>query len=176
MTGIATFAEAPQLQTALMYEERGKVHLEGLQRPFEAYRLYCFNTAVWPVEVYFVDDPTKKHLATLLPELKCHTSFFIPLHFRTFGAGPGGHGPLEADTATAPCDGVASFQHLCVDDMYTGTLSVTDADSFEWSWSIFGPGKDGSIVCKYSREGQGGQGSLQRTGSLLQPMDLHSSM
>ena len=70
MVGEATFVETPQLQTALLYEERGQVRLEGFANPFDASRRYLFNTAKWPVEVYFVDDGTKKHLQTLLPELQ----------------------------------------------------------------------------------------------------------
>merc|ERR1719277_2659436 len=103
------------------------VQLEGVGKPFEAYRKYVFNTAVWPVEVYFVDDPTKKHLDTLVPELDCHTSFFLPLPFAD-----------ETDTGTSS----AASSHLCIDDLYSGVLTIMDENSFDWKWSIKGPNKD----------------------------------
>ncbi|CAL1129612.1 unnamed protein product [Cladocopium goreaui] len=95
----------------------------------EAYRLYCFNTGTWPVEVYFVDDPTKKHLPSLLPELAVHTSFFVPL---SFGSGDAGSGN-------------ATFQHLCIDDLYSGHLNALTPQHFEWNWSVQGPNKDGTF-------------------------------
>mmetsp|Transcript_108839 Transcript_108839/g.318452 ORF Transcript_108839/g.318452 Transcript_108839/m.318452 type:complete len:192 (-) Transcript_108839:82-657(-) len=145
MEGVATFAEAPQLRTALMYEERGTVHLEGVANPFEAFRRYCFNTAKWPVEVYFVDDATKKELAPLLPELECHTSFFVPLPF---------DGELLEGSRgeQGGCSGESRFEHLCVNDLYSGSLRVTGPDGFEWNWSITGPAKDGDIRCSFRRE------------------------
>ncbi|CAK9006534.1 unnamed protein product [Durusdinium trenchii] len=85
LSGIASFEPCAERPEVLMYEERGTMSLEGLPKPVEAYRLYCFNTGVWPVEVYFVDDPTKKHLPSLLPELPVHTSFFVPLSFDAGG-------------------------------------------------------------------------------------------
>uniref|UniRef100_A0A7S4Q472 DUF6314 domain-containing protein n=1 Tax=Alexandrium monilatum TaxID=311494 RepID=A0A7S4Q472_9DINO len=148
MEGFATFAEAPQLRTALMYEERGTVQLEGLSNTFEAYRRYCFNTAKWPVEVYFVDDDTKKDLVTLLPELDCHTSFFVPLPFGE---------PVESGCSQqGSCSSSArsDFEHLCINDLYSGSLTVTGPDRFEWNWSIVGPAKDGTISCSFRREVQ----------------------
>merc|ERR1719167_325265 len=113
------------------------VDLEGVGKPFEAYRKYMFNTGIWPVEVYFVDDPTKKHLDSLIPELDCHTSFFIPLPF--------------GDEQVGGAEAAAS--HLCIDDLYSGTMIVTGENSFDWKWSVKGPQKDGDIACSYSREG-----------------------
>eukprot|EP00933_Yihiella_yeosuensis_P030492 TRINITY_DN24138_c0_g1_i1.p1 TRINITY_DN24138_c0_g1~~TRINITY_DN24138_c0_g1_i1.p1 ORF type:complete len:194 (-),score=28.42 TRINITY_DN24138_c0_g1_i1:94-675(-) len=138
MEGIATFTETLPRPDVLMYEERGDVILEGLAKPVEAYRHYCFNTSQWPVEVYFVDDPTKKHLPSLLPELDVHTSFFIPL---TFGSGEG--------TATSSCE--ANFDHLCIDDLYSGHLKALSEEHFEWNWTVKGPNKDGNITCSYRR-------------------------
>ncbi|CAE7743624.1 unnamed protein product [Symbiodinium sp. CCMP2456] len=111
------------------------MQLEGFPRPVEAYRFYCFNTSCWPVEVYFVDDPTKKHLPSLLPELNVHTSFFVPLAFE-------GAGSPESE---------GTFRHLCIDDLYSGQLRVNSADSFEWNWSVQGPNKDGEIKATYRR-------------------------
>eukprot|EP00913_Durusdinium_trenchii_P011049 g10373.t1 len=131
LSGIASFEPCAERPEVLMYEERGTMSLEGLPKP--AYRLYCFNTGVWPVEVYFVDDPTKKHLPSLLPELPVHTSFFVPL---SFDAGGSGH---------------ASFQHLCVEDLYSGHFRALSPESFEWNWSVEGPQKDGAISATYQR-------------------------
>merc|ERR1740123_2177155 len=132
MVGTATFEETPQRQGVLLYEERGMVELEGVARPFEAYRNYVFNTCKWPVEVYFVNDPTKKHLPTLVPELECHTSFFLPL-------------PFADEIGVA-----AESSHLCIDDLYSGEITVTGPDAFDWCWSIKGPKKDGDIMCSYT--------------------------
>lgn len=55
--------------------------LEAIAQPLPTRRSYVFNTCTWPVEVYFVDDPTKKHLDSLLPNLDVHTSFFHNLPF-----------------------------------------------------------------------------------------------
>eukprot|EP00971_Amphidinium_carterae_P210923 4185268-Amphidinium_carterae.1 len=60
-----------------------------------------------PLQVYFVDDPTKKELPTLIPELPEHTAFFVPLPF----------GDLSGAESTT-----ASFKHLCVNDMYSGAI------------------------------------------------------
>eukprot|EP00435_Cladocopium_sp_Y103_P021875 s3454_g5.t1 len=136
LTGIATFQACAEKPEVLMYEERGTMSLEGLPKPVEAYRLYCFNTGTWPVEVYFVDDPTKKHLPSLLPELPVHTSFFVPL---SFGSGD------------AAGTGKATFQHLCIDDLYSGHLNALTPQHFEWNWSVQGPNKDGSISATYRR-------------------------
>ncbi|CAE8740833.1 unnamed protein product [Polarella glacialis] len=145
MEGFATFTETPQRCDVLMYEERGAVQLEGLAKPVEAYRLYCFNTGRWPVEVYFVDDDaktqrsvTKKHLPSILPELACHTSFFVPLPF--------GESPSEQSGSSEAC-----FNHLCIEDLYSGQLLVRSPDLFEWNWSVTGPHKDGGIICSYRR-------------------------
>ncbi|CAE8692816.1 unnamed protein product [Polarella glacialis] len=145
MEGFATFTETPQRCDVLMYEERGAVQLEGLAKPVEAYRLYCFNTGRWPVEVYFVDDDaktqrsvTKKHLPSILPELACHTSFFVPLPF--------GGVPSEQSGSSEAC-----FNHLCIEDLYSGQLLVRSPDLFEWNWSVTGPHKDGGIICSYRR-------------------------
>ncbi|CAE6942289.1 unnamed protein product [Symbiodinium natans] len=135
LEGSATFTDVPEKKGVLMYEERGDMQLDGFPRPVEAYRFYCFNTSCWPVEVYFVDDPTKKHLPSLLPELAVHTSFFVPLAFE--GAG-------------SP-ESLAAFRHLCIDDLYSGQLRVNSADSFEWNWSVQGPNKDGDIKATYRR-------------------------
>eukprot|EP00927_Polykrikos_kofoidii_P065200 TRINITY_DN60988_c0_g1_i1.p1 TRINITY_DN60988_c0_g1~~TRINITY_DN60988_c0_g1_i1.p1 ORF type:complete len:252 (-),score=28.10 TRINITY_DN60988_c0_g1_i1:18-698(-) len=176
MTGTASFTESPRKSGVLIYEERGLFTLEGLPKAVEAYKRYCFNTCAWPVEVYFVDDPTKVHIPTLLPELDCHTSFFVALPFGDAGVssvdsgdGPVGRGVSVSETlnndevvddssfaATAAGGGcgnanVATFEHLCIDDLYKGTLTVCNADAFEWNWAISGPQKDGSIYCSYQR-------------------------
>jgi len=143
LQGIATFTEASEkLPGVLLYEERGEVQLSGLP-PMSVYRFYCFNTTTWPVEVYFVDDPTKSHLETLLPALKgMHTSFFHDLPFN-----PGGD---DETTLTTPVS--TRFEHLCVDDLYSGNFEVfPTGDTFQWNWSIVGPSKDGTISSSYHR-------------------------
>eukprot|EP00930_Biecheleria_cincta_P061178 TRINITY_DN46737_c0_g1_i1.p1 TRINITY_DN46737_c0_g1~~TRINITY_DN46737_c0_g1_i1.p1 ORF type:complete len:200 (+),score=28.36 TRINITY_DN46737_c0_g1_i1:35-601(+) len=146
LEGIATFTATPPRQDVLMYEERGTMNLDGLGKPVEAYRHYCFNTGKWPVEVYFVNDPTKTHLPTLLPELDCHTSFFIPLPFGEAGS--------SGNQSGLPCGLGATFKHLCVEDLYSGQLEVKAPDHFEWNWSVVGPNKDGTINASYHRLNQ----------------------
>lgn len=141
MTGVATFTELPLRRDALLYEERGTVELEGVGRPFEAYRKYVFNTGCWPVEVYFVDDPSKKDAKSLIPELDFHTSFFIELPFAD-GPSIDGCGTSRAEAS-----------HLCINDLYSGSLHVTGQDCFEWRWSVKGPQKDADIMGVYTRSG-----------------------
>eukprot|EP00928_Gymnodinium_smaydae_P018441 TRINITY_DN17018_c0_g1_i1.p2 TRINITY_DN17018_c0_g1~~TRINITY_DN17018_c0_g1_i1.p2 ORF type:complete len:240 (-),score=70.33 TRINITY_DN17018_c0_g1_i1:41-760(-) len=187
MVGEATFTEASKLPSALLYEERGSVQFDHLPRPMEASRRYCFNTGVWPPEVYFVNDPAYKHRETLLPELDIHTSFFVPLPFAAApgdaaaasdaaaidgtpagavatssaaeagaaSAAAGGDAGVGGDAAPATVASCAScaarFEHLCIEDLYTGELAVTGEDSFEWRWRVVGPGKDGEIEGVYTR-------------------------
>merc|ERR1712060_836309 len=87
----------------------------------------------WPVEVYFVDDLTKKHLDSLVPSLKEHTSFFHNL-------------PFDGTDACA-----TSFSHLCSEDMYEGEFVVYGKNAFDWNWSVFGPNKDGTIGGRFTR-------------------------
>eukprot|EP00662_Eupelagonemidae_sp_cell21_P003445 gene3445-34334_t len=90
----------------------------------------------------FVDDPTKAHLPTLLPELPCHTSFFVALPFADRGTAQ------RALGGKASC---ARFRHPCVDDVYSGELAVRSADAWEWRWTVTGPTKDGTIESEYRR-------------------------
>merc|ERR1712061_900533 len=112
---------------------KGEMSLEGCTQPFTVYKHYCFNTLKWPVEVYFVDDPTKKHLDSLTPSLNEHTSFFHSL-------------PFNGDSACA-----TSFSHLCDKDMYEGEFVVYGKNAFDWNWSVAGPNKDGKIDARFSR-------------------------
>mmetsp|Transcript_23366 Transcript_23366/g.42969 ORF Transcript_23366/g.42969 Transcript_23366/m.42969 type:complete len:181 (-) Transcript_23366:35-577(-) len=143
ISGTATFTQTLQRPDVLMYEEQGLMQLEGMPKPFECYRKYCFNTGVFPVEVYLVDDPTKKEMPTLIPEIPEHTAFFVPLPFGDLSEGEGM---------------TASFKHLCVNDMYSGELSVPSQNAFMWNWSVVGPSKDGTIQCQYERLDPGSGG------------------
>merc|ERR1711862_59566 len=108
------------------------------------------NTATWPVEVYFVDDVTKKHLPSLLSDLEYHTSFFISLPFEISGSSSVSPASDGADIIAN--EGARSrFEHLCVDDLYRGSFRVRCSDHFDWHWSVKGPTKDGDIKSTYLR-------------------------
>lgn len=44
-----------------------------------------------------------------------------------------------------------SFDHMCVKDLYTGTLRIDGTDSFSIVWHVFGPTKDGDTTQIYKR-------------------------
>lgn len=83
LEGFVTFTEAQERNNVLMYEEKGSLKLDHMENALTAEQRYCFNTSVWPVEVYFVNDRTKTHVPPVLPELNVHTAEFISFQFPT---------------------------------------------------------------------------------------------
>ena len=45
----------------------------------------------------------------------------------------------------------ATFEHLCVADLYSGELRITSDDRFAIEWRVFGPTKHGTVRQEYTR-------------------------
>jgi len=109
---------------SLLLQEEGTIHLGTTSLP--AHKNLLFRCGGPVVQVYFVDG---------LAPLKVG-GFFHQLAFQK--------DPLSG--------GQVHFEHLCIKDLYKGTLCIVGQDEFHWSWSITGPAKDGAIWQTFVRE------------------------
>lgn len=133
MEGIVRVSPRPTQPEVLMWEEQGTMHLDGNpEHAIPVRKALAFRCRQeWPVEVFFVEGNVKEASDSGWGVSDSQRLFFN-LH------------PTD-DGATS------SFDHLCVKDLYTGTLHFTTKDSFDWCWKVVGPHKDGVIKQSFAR-------------------------
>lgn len=133
-TGDAYFVEDASRPGCLRYTEQGRLTLDSMpnQPGFEsAGKPLSYNLGADPIRVSFI-------------ETTGGLSFFHELSFD-----PGISLPSPD---TIECDAVAcSFSHLCVKDLYSGTMTLHDWEHFQLQWRVFGPVKDGRVQQSFRR-------------------------
>ncbi|CAM9895348.1 unnamed protein product [Chrysoparadoxa australica] len=137
--GIASF-KCDGTDLVMAYEEEGKFRLRGSDTEFDAGKRLVYDCSGDAVKVFFVDDPPSEDGSRSL-------RFFHELDFGSRGsdaASPAGSSPLAAGRK-------AAFEHLCIKDLYCGSMEVTGEHTFTMSWRVTGPSKDGYISASYKR-------------------------
>lgn len=134
MSGVVTVTPRASQPSVLMWHEEGRMRLDAQpELDIATHKNLAFRCGDdWPVSVFFVDGDVKDA--------------------RDDGWGVAGGQGLFVELAP-DSEGVVQFgfDHLCINDLYTGAMVFETASSFRWSWTIRGPKKDGRITQEFER-------------------------
>jgi hypothetical protein len=103
-----------------------------VRTPFKTVRQYAFDCSKLPVEVFFIGGKLGSGGHSLAKGEAPNISYLF--HALDFGD-----------------ERAATFSHPCLDDTYEGRMVIKDQATFEWSWRVNGPNKDGTIRTDYRR-------------------------
>mmetsp|Transcript_14244 Transcript_14244/g.36904 ORF Transcript_14244/g.36904 Transcript_14244/m.36904 type:complete len:199 (+) Transcript_14244:55-651(+) len=134
MSGVVTVAPRSSQPSVLMWHEEGEMCLDA--RPalsIATHKNLAFQCRDdWPVSVFFVDGEVTDARDDGWGVAKGQ-GLFVEL-------APDRGGVVQF-----------SFDHLCINDMYSGAMVFESPERFRWSWTIRGPKKDGHIIQEFER-------------------------